>query len=195
MNDQVTRIACIGDSITAGFSIDEWDDIYPVQLQLLLGSRFDVNPYLGRCGAAVWRNNALPYRSTSQFRHAAKWGSDIFVVCLGTNDTVSKVDDRFKAEFKEDYLSLLEKLKRESPAACIYLCLIPPIFGFRNAGYSAAVPDINKLIQEVAADCGASVIDLNTPFSSREDLFSDGVHPNEAGAMLIAETVYKAVKG
>ena len=119
--------------------------------------------------------------------------ADILVVCLGSNDTVNQITDTFRREFIEDYCKLLAELIEKSSEAKTYICRVPPIFGKENAPFAKVVPEINKLIEEVASSSCASLIDLNTPFASREDLFSDGIHPNEAGARLIAETIYNAL--
>ena len=193
MEERLIKISCVGDSITVGYGIDDWDDIYPKKLNYLLGSRYDVNPYLGSSGAAVWRQSSLPYVSTPQYNKAKSLCADIIVVCLGSNDTVNQITDTFRQEFKEDYGKLLAGLKENSPDAKTYICRIPPIFGKGDAPFAKAVPEINKLIEEVSSSFCISLIDLNTPFASREDLFSDGLHPNEEGARLIAEIVYNTL--
>lgn len=195
MDEYMVRIACIGDSITNGLNIEDPDeDSYPNQLQMLLTDQYLVNPNLGRSGAAIWRSSPLPYNTTIQFKDAKDWVADIQVVCLGSNDTVNQITDKFKEEFFEDYIMLLTELRKNSPKAKTFVCKIPPIFGADNATFAEAVPEINKLIIEVANHFSASMIDLNTPFDSREDLFfSDGLHPNEAGAKLIAEKVFNTI--
>ena len=195
MEEQIIRVSCVGDSITVGQGIEDLDDIYPMRLNYLLGGKYTVNPYLGKSGAAVWHQSPLPYTTTGQFIKAKNMTADVMVVCLGSNDTVNQITDKFKEEFFEDYIMLLAELRKNSPAAKTFVCKIPPIFGADNATFAEAVPEINKLITEVANHSGASVIDLNTPFALREDLFfSDGLHPNEAGAGVIAETVHDAIK-
>lgn len=195
MEEQIIRVSCVGDSITVGQGIEDLEDIYPVQLNCLLGSKYTVNPYFGKSGAAVWHLNPLPYTTTGHFIEAKNWTADVLVVCLGSNDSVNQINDRFKEEFIEDYITLLTELKKNSPKAKTFICKISPIFGSDNAIFAEAVPEINKLITDVANRFGASVIDLNTPFDSREDLFfSDGLHPNEAGAGVIAEAVFNAIK-
>ena len=195
MEEEIIRVSCVGDSITVGQGIEDMDDIYPVQLNRLLRSKYTVNPYLSKSGAAVWHHSPLPYTTTTQFLKAKNWTADVLVVCLGSNDSVNQINGSFKEEFIEDYITLLTELKKNSPNAMTFICKIPPIFGSDNAIFAEAVPEINKLITDVANRFGASVVDLNTPFVSREDLFfSDGLHPNEAGAGQIAEIVYNAIK-
>lgn len=193
MNEEIIRIACVGDSITAGFGLEDWDDSYPNQLYCLLGDKYLVNPNLGKSGSAIWCNSLLPYTSTREFFEAVHWPADIFIVCLGSNDTVSHITEQFCKEFKADYEKLLEQLLITSPRAKVFLCTVPPIFRPENAPYAEKVPLINALIKEVAESNSVQLIDLNTPLTSRFDLFPDGIHPNEKGARIIAETVYNAI--
>lgn len=189
------KVACVGDSITAGVGVDDpFEDSYPIQLNCLLGSSgFDVNAELGMSGAAVWRHSPLPYVTTAQYSKAISWGADVLVICLGANDTVNQITVSFREQFVEDYCRLLSDLVKNSPTVRTYVCKIPPIFGEENATFAEVVPEINDLIEEVANSCGAVLIDLNSPFTSREYLLTDGIHPNEMGARLIAETVYNAI--
>ena len=195
MENRKIKIACVGDSITAGVGVDDpFEDSYPIQLNCLLGSSgFDVNTELGMSGAAIWRCSPLPYVTTTQYIKAISWAADVVVVCLGSNDTVNQVTDTFKEQFIEDYCRLLSDLEKNSPTVKTFICKIPPIFGEENAIFAEVVPEINNLIEVVAKSCDAALIDLYTPFASREELFSDGLHPNEQGARLIAETVYNAI--
>ena len=189
------RVSCVGDSITAGLGIEDLDDIYPKQLEYLLGGNYIVNPYFGKSGAAVWHQSPSPYTTSLQYNKAKNWKTDVLVVCLGSNDTVNQINDTFKEQFVEDYHMLIAGLKKNSLKAKTYICKIPPIFGEDNVTFAERVPIINVLIEDVAKRAGASLIDLNALLISREDcFFSDGLHPNELGAGLIAETVYNAIK-
>ena len=192
IEDKYITIACVGDSITYGLTIDNPEDYgYPMQLQLLLGPRFIVNPSLGKCGAGVWHHGA-PYTCTQEYRDAIKWPADILVVCLGTNDAIYPMDDTFKQEFVEDYKLLIHQLIKESPHEKVYICQVPPVPGVKEL--SGAVTIINELIKSIAESCNYTLIDLYTPFLSREDLFSDGVHPNEEGAAVIAKFIYQSIR-
>lgn len=193
MDNNIIRISCIGDSITAGFGLEDWDDSYPNQLYYLLGDNYSVNPNLGKSGSAIWRNSLLPYTSTREFFEAVHWSADILVVCLGANDTVYQISERFLEEFKTDYEELLKHLLITSPRAKVFLCTIPPMFREENAPFAEKVPMINSLISEVAVSNGLQLIDLNAPLAASHDLFPDGLHPNKKGARIIAETVYNAI--
>ena len=47
----------------------------------------------------------------------------------------------------------------------------------------------------MAKDENVGIIDLNTVLADKKELFPDTVHPNVAGAKLIAQTVYQALTG
>lgn len=194
MENSFIRISCIGDSITAGFGLEDWEDSYPNQLYYLLGGGYIINPYLGKDGAAVWRHSLLPYKSTDEYFEAIFWETDIMIICLGTNDTEYSINDSFCEEFKEDYKVLISALSNANPNARVYLCTISPMFGSQNASFAAKVPIINALIADVAEGCEASLIDINGAMASKPDLFSDGIHPNAMGAKIIAETVASAIE-
>ena len=194
MGSALVRVSCIGDSITAGFGLEDWDESYPNQLYYILGDRYVVNPNLGKSGAAVWRHSLLPYNSTKEYREAIEWCTDALVICLGANDTVYQINDSFCQEFKDDYIALIRNLKSKMIDSKVFVCKVLPMFGKENARFAASVPIINELIVSVAQACGATLVDLNTPFASKAGLFSDGLHPNEEGARIIAETVSTVLK-
>lgn len=55
--------------------------------------------------------------------------------------------------------------------------------------------EIIPLIKKVAAEKKAGVIDLHAALAGRPELFPDHVHPNAAGAKLIAQAVQAAIAG
>ena len=191
MEKENITVACVGDSITYGLTIDNPENnSYPNQLQLLLGPKYVVNPNLGRCGAGIWHRGA-PYTSTQEFKDATKWPADILVCCLGTNDAIYHINDDFKREFMEDYKSLVHQLTKHSPKEKVFLCLVPPTPGLKDV--SSAILTVNDLVKEVANQCDSTLIDLHAPFTSKDDLFSDGVHPNKLGAGVIAKILYQTI--
>ncbi|HNX53776.1 MAG TPA: hypothetical protein PKI68_08535, partial [Pontiellaceae bacterium] len=58
---------------------------------------------------------------------------------------------------------------------------------------SVVVNEIIPMIDEIARQTGATVIDLHRPLSGKAGLFPDTVHPNAEGARLMAEAVFAAI--
>ena len=51
------------------------------------------------------------------------------------------------------------------------------------------------MIDKIAQDEKAGVIDVHGVFKDHPELFADNLHPNDAGATVLAKTVYKALTG
>ena len=203
MEDKVIKIACIGDSITYGLTLDDREsESYPAVLEMMAYQRGDSEGgrrisyevgNLGVSGTGLWRHGLYRYTTTMQYDQAVRWGADIIVICLGTNDAIQMIDSTFEKEFVEDYMNLVASLKGSSPGAKVFIAKAPPVPGMPSI--APAVCKINSLVTRAAKECHATLIDLSEPFQGRDDLFSDGVHPNKDGARLIASVVYKVLFG
>lgn len=82
------RVACVGDSITAGVRAISPADTYPSMLQTLLGDAYIVTN-LGSSGATMLNDGARPFVKTAMYRALLKDEYDIIVLMLGTNDARS----------------------------------------------------------------------------------------------------------
>ena len=191
----MVKIACIGDSITWGFTIlKRHKDSYPAVLQQLLGSGFKVRNF-GVNNACANFGGDLPYGRLRPFRSALSFKPDIVVIMLGTNDT-----KRFNFErghFLSGYESIVDSFISAENKPTVYLMTPPPVFG--SIGLDAFTlnndilnSDIIPAIRSTATSKGLKLIDINSVIQSKE-LTNDGVHPNKDGARLIAETVYAAI--
>jgi len=72
----------------------------------------------------------------------------------------------------------------------VYLATLPPEnpAGSRGGGYALVVP-LNTEIQKIATEEGAVLVDIYTAFNGDLTLIGpDGLHPNEAGYLRMAET-------
>ncbi|MDD2239322.1 MAG: GDSL-type esterase/lipase family protein [Kiritimatiellae bacterium] len=183
------RVACVGDSITYGDQIaDRKRDAYPAVLERLSNGRFHVGNF-GVNGATAIA--AIPFRSWSDTRacqEALAFTPAVVVIMLGVNDTAFP---NLHNRYPDDLRRLVERFQSLASTPRLYLCTLTPI--------AAAAPDapvnqtiretLNPAIRAVAAQTGADVIDISPIFADRADLFPDGLHPNAAGAELIARTV------
>ena len=191
------RIACIGDSLTWGFSLpDPRRQSYPALLQELLGTDYEVRNF-GCNGASVRRDADLPYVETLAYGESRAWNPDIVLLMLGSNDATPW--DWDVAAFRFDYERLVTSY-RELPTQPRVI-LIAPIRMFRVMGctFGGLSPEtleegVRPVIREVAGECGLPCIDLVDLFTDARYCY-DGVHPNVEGVRLMVEAISSRIQG
>ena len=187
------KVACVGDSITAGAGVKEAKNRYPAQLADLLGAGYEVKNY-GNSGSTMLDDGDKPYKKQKSFTDAVAFAADIVVIKLGTND--SKPQNWSKKEgFATSTKSLVEAFQKANPKAKIYLCYPVPVIAQGNFGINneKVKGEIIPLIKQVADELKLPVIDLYAALDGKPELFPDRVHPNDQGATLIAKAVYEAI--
>ena len=86
-NRKIVKIACIGDSITAGWGLnDPWRDSYPAVLERMLGEGYEAKNF-GSSGRTLLKRGDYPYWNEKTFQDALEYKPDIVVIQLGTNDS------------------------------------------------------------------------------------------------------------
>lgn len=195
---QKIKIACIGNSITAGYLLaDPQTEAYPAQLQQLLGDKYLVGNF-GHSGATLLKKGHNPYYKTKAFGDALNFKPDIAIIHLGLNDTDPKNWPGYKDDFQSDYQWLIDSLKTANPQIRIYLCKLSPVFS-GHPRFKSGTRDwywqIQDKILQVAKVNHFETIDLNAALNNHPDLFADNLHPDVTGAGIIAKTVYAHVSG
>ena len=187
------KVACVGDSITAGAGVKDAAKRYPTQLGVLLGAGYDVKNF-GVSGSTMLDAGDKPYKKEPAFKKAVEFAPDVVVIKLGTND--SKPQNWSKKDgFAADTKSLVEAFRAANPQAKVYLCCPVPVIGKGNFGIRDEIvkPEVIPLVKQVADELKLEVIDLYTALDGKPELFPDKVHPNDEGATLIAKTVHAAL--
>ncbi len=195
----VRTVACIGDSITRGtFVWRRHRNSYPVRLQAMLGDAFTVADF-GVNGHAAQRSADLPYWNSRAFHESARFRPDVALIMLGTNDCRG---DNWKGRdpFVSDYSELVGRyLSLESDPA-VWLLTPPALFRLgrgkqvRYGMDERALAQIREGVAGVAQELGCGLIDVYAATVGHPEAFRfDGVHPDAAGARLIAETVFGAI--
>ncbi|HEX2955874.1 MAG TPA: GDSL-type esterase/lipase family protein [Chitinispirillaceae bacterium] len=192
------KVACIGNSITSGYSNTGYS--YVPRLSALLGSGYQVKNF-GVSGTTLFKNGDNPYWKTSSFTQALTSNADIITIKLGTNDTKTFNWNYHFNEFKSDYNSLIDTLlKSTTKKPLIYPVFPVPIFknsvanswGMRD---SIIINFEMPVIREIAAERGLTVIDAYTPLLPFSKYFSvDGVHPDSSAADSIAHIIYRVIR-
>jgi acyl-CoA thioesterase-1 len=190
------RIACVGDSITFGSGIENPEvNSYPHVLGLLLGDKFDVRNF-GVSGATLLKNGDLPWRKTPAFSESTNFDPDLVLILLGTNDTKPQNWKTHGKEFADDLAALVEHFQKLPSHPQVWLVQPVPVYEDRwGINEKDLMEGVLPAIQRVADQKKLPVIDLNAALSDRPELFSDKIHPNAAGAKLMAQTIRKALLG
>lgn len=190
------RVACVGDSITYGAGVEDRDNKnYPKQLGDLLGSSFEVRNF-GRSGATLLKAGDLPYWTTDEFKAATAFNPHVVILKLGTNDTKPQ-NWKGKETFEADLKALLDHFLRlpSRPRPKVWVCLPVPVYGDQWGINSKTLEEgVIPVLMDVCQRRNVPVIDLNDALTGHPEMFPDKIHPNAAGAMLMARTVYQAIR-
>lgn len=192
------KVACIGNSITYGMTLPDRDSqSYPACLQRMLGQEYEVGNF-GRNGATLLRHGHNPWHKTPEAVRAFEFAPDIAVIHLGTNDTDPRDWPNFSDEFSTDYKWLIDTLRDINPQVRVIVANMAPISAAHHrfrSGTRQWRDLIRGRIADVAAVCGAELIDFAEPLDGRPDLFSDNLHPAPEGARRLADYVRGAITG
>lgn len=120
---------------------------------------------------------------------AAEYEPHNVVICAGT-DQLSKDSAE---DILNDYIELIDDLKRELPQSSIYILNIP---GAGNQAFAEIIKDVNQGLTSIALETGITIIDCASVLSSDGMLLqrfrhSDGIHLNQMGYNLLSEVIRK----
>ncbi len=194
--DNVTRVACIGNSITDN---GHGPDAYPIKFNMLMGKDyFMLNA--GHSGKTLLRKGDAPYIASPWFGEVFKFKPNIITIKLGTNDSKPQNWGSHKTEFAGDLRWMIDTLSTISTHPRIVLCTPVPAWkdasGNNPYGIDGAIikDEIIPIIKQVAKEKGLAVLDLHTPYLPYQALTPDGVHPNAVGLDTLAHILYRAFK-
>jgi len=184
-DSKLARVACLGDSITAVTG-------YPEDLQRLMGNSSIVCNF-GFSGSTVIFNSSDPYMYEHEFKNARVFGPTTIIIMLGTNDAHPEVYSQIN-DFVSNYETMIQRIQRISSKPQIFLVEPPPIFNNTlGVDIDSYVQGVIPRIQEVANQTGLPLIDVYTPLLNHPEYFTDGLHPNNEGAKIIANIIHDAI--
>jgi lysophospholipase L1-like esterase len=190
----VTRITCIGASITYGATLkDPATQSYPAQLQKFLGANYVVSNF-GVSSATLLRKGDLSYWNTQAYQLALKSRPDVVFIDLGGND--SKLINRVHLnEYEQDYHDMIRSFAQLPSHPHIVLLLpIPAFLTDTNQIYDKIiVNDIIPRVRQVAYDERLEVIDLHSMFVNHEAWMPDKIHPDLQGTTMTAKRLYDVI--
>jgi lysophospholipase L1-like esterase len=187
------KIACVGDSITFGAGVEQREvNSYPVVLGKILGEKYESKNF-GNSGATLLKNGDKPYWKLPEFKGATDYAPNIVVIKLGTNDSKPQ-NWKHKDEFEKDYAEMVEHFQSLPSKPKVFICLPVPVYETKwGINEPVVKTEIIPILQKVAKDKNATIIDLYAALSGKPELFPDKIHPNAAGAKLMAEAVAKSL--
>ena len=174
------RIVVFGDSLTAGYGLDDVNDAFPGVLQSMIDS-------LQLKYTVV--NSGVSGETTAGGRNRIDWilsqRPDIFILELGGNDGLRGVSLK---ETRQNLQSIITSVQTKYPDCQIVLAgmQIPPNLGqdytteFKNIFPELAKKNTIKLIPFLLEDVGG-IQELNQP---------DGIHPTKEGHQIVAKNVW-----
>jgi lysophospholipase L1-like esterase len=190
------RVACVGNSITYGFSIkNRATDSYPAVLGELLGKSFKVSNF-GVSGRTLLTKGDFPYLKEKAYMEALASNPNIVIIKLGTNDTKPQ-NWKFKDDFKYNLLALVDSFQQLPSNPRIFICTPAKAYGMAwgindSIIVNGILPTIRKIINSKSTSLG--FIDFYNATINMPENFPDKIHPNEKGARIMAETAFQAIK-
>jgi lysophospholipase L1-like esterase len=192
--DPVSRISCVGDSITAGYGISDRSRNWPNTLERLLASRGAEVGNFGVSGATLLKQGNQPYWTEAAFANAGAFAPTLVLIMLGTNDSKPSVWDAHGNEFASDLAAMVTHF-RALPSNPVVMLMTPPAVYSDAFSINAAnlTNGVIPALRSLAATLSVPVIEIRAATSGHPEWFPDGVHPNVDGMAAIAAAVAAAL--
>jgi lysophospholipase L1-like esterase len=195
-------IICIGDSITFGSGIRNAArnfSSYPARLQTLLDNVDGAGKWnvknLGFRGATATNKSRLSYEKSPFFTRLLNSSPKVAIIMLGTNDIMLNIS---LSTFADDYKSLISAVTQLDSKPQVLIMTPPWIdtkFPTRAERFKNIVQEpYHKVIQTLALETRATLLNGFSIFANKTHLFADGLHPNEEGYNLIAKLVVQGLE-
>ena len=182
-----------GDSITYGDGSSDKQG-YVLKLQNLLG------PYLGRADVKSWgRPGTFSSTGEDAIRVTMGWFDPAYVLIhYGTNDWNDQQCQHSAASscFTIDALRGMIDEAKDRDTLPVLATLIPTNPSLTPAGRNKWTDDTNAMIKTLAQQEQVLLCDMNAEFKAQANmtsLYSDDVHPNDAGYQVMAQAWFKAI--
>ncbi|WP_452229992.1 arylesterase [Lacinutrix sp. MEBiC02404] len=177
-------ILCFGDSITAGYGLDDTNDAYPAVLQQTIDS-LQLDFTVINSGVS----GETSAGGKSRIDWVIKQAPSIFLLELGANDGLRGVP---LTETRANLQAIIDVVKNKSPETVIVLggMELPPNMGqaytteFRQLFADLAEKNSIAFIPFILKDVGG-IASLNQ---------QDGIHPNVTGHKIVANTVWEVLQ-
>lgn len=200
----ITKIMAFGDSLTEGESLGQLfvpahdpttpgvTTSYPFKLDALLKSIYtnqtaDVKVYnLGAGGERVVGSQAKDRLNTA----LGTFSPDVLLLLHGVNNVNATDPILTIVESIEE----LVELAYARGVKQVFIGNLPPQIPTAKATGGARIAEFNSWLPSVAAEEGATLVDIHSNINTATMLMADGLHLNETGNVKLAELFYAAIK-
>ena len=183
-----TKVACIGDSLTRGYLLEDAQS-YPAQLQQLLGAQYEVRNF-GHTSSYVIDDGPVEYRNTEDYSAAIRYDADILIFMFGSNDVGAY--NFTPLYFQNQYRELIDSFRQTKKNPKIYLIIAPDSHDLHFGLIQQTIQPVMTLGQQLPA----TVINPYYLFLGHpEDYLSDGLHLTGIAYGKLAQLVLRAMQG
>jgi acyl-CoA thioesterase-1 len=181
-DSRVIRVLALGDSLTAGYGLQDINDAFPGQLERALKAK---GHNVTVINAGISGDTSTGGLTRLEWSLAEK--PDAVIVSLGANDGLRAIDP---AVTEKSLTGIVERLRRDDIPVLLAGMLAPPNLGRDygdrfNAVYPAIAKKFDVLLYPFFLEGVAAVPALNQ---------ADRLHPTEQGVALIVEKILPSVE-
>lgn len=182
-NDTKKRIVIIGDSITAGYGLDQ-SEAYPAILQKKIDQA--KLPFLVANAGVSGDTTAGGLRRVAW---AMTKGADVLVIALGGNDGLRGISPD---ETKKNLLGIIKKARTKNPKIQVFVAgmQMPDNMGPKFTSR------FKTLFPEVAKESKSILIPFLIEGVGGDEKLNqaDGIHPTAEGQKIVADNVWKIIQ-
>ena len=187
------KIVAVGNSITDGYGSSVREFSWPGHLETLMDSRYWVLNY-GVSGTTMSREAEASYWKTWSYTLAKDAIPEILIIALGTNDCDPWRWNLYGKDFERDYRAMIQEFRDKGANPSLYFCLAPPKFPLNSGQNIITENEMIPKVKSLAAEYHAQLIDFHTLMYDRNDVFPDDIHPDDAGALVMAQLVKRRLE-
>jgi len=183
----ISRIVYLGDSITEGIGVND----AATERYSTVATRLLANQHAGITEINLGQSSrALCQQDAGYSESVLKQNPDAVVIQWGVNDQYWGFS---VAEFVARYDKLVAALRAAKPQMPIVVMTL--IADFRWAeNQDAWIGEANIALQEIAARYRCHLADAHRALDHQKRFYADLIHPNTAGAELMAKTIVAALE-
>jgi hypothetical protein len=186
------RITCVGASDVSSptpYGTPNWPDY----IAPMLGYEYTITN-CGASGTTMIQQGNAPYWGTPQYTNGLNSSPDIVIIMLGSNDS-KPYNWIYQTNYVPDYEEMINEYRDLPSHPRIYLNTLLTVYGAGN--YDITDPIVTgqlcPVIKQIALDENLTVIDVNAATKNMPQNFPDNVHPDIAGAKVVAQTVFNGL--